>query len=346
LYGGPGFESEVGRPRVPRRAARVTAFRPVRPEWYNRPRSTDPTKKCTTESSSTRGPAADLLPGVSVVVRASTARTRWAASPAGEVLPRCAARYEVILVNDHSQDRTWSVIGELARRYPWVRGIDLMRNYGQQSATLCGTRAARHEATVTMDDDLQHPPAEVPRLLQKLESGTTWSTARRGACAIRCSATDLVARHAVSLAAAAHGAGHHRLRAFARLRDAFWEHRGRDRVRRAVAVGTTQIVPRRSRCARAAGRRVTRPRSLHSALHMDRLHHRPRCAWRAGSASPSCFGAGLLAYLLRLYFTEDRSGFVFLADDRDLRRRAAVRPHHRRPWRGSSSAAWTGRPTW
>jgi undecaprenyl-phosphate 4-deoxy-4-formamido-L-arabinose transferase len=46
-----------------------------------------------------------------------------------------------------------------------------MRNYGQHSAVLCGLRAARHEVVVTMDDDLQHPPEEVPRLLAKLDEG-------------------------------------------------------------------------------------------------------------------------------------------------------------------------------
>jgi undecaprenyl-phosphate 4-deoxy-4-formamido-L-arabinose transferase len=52
-----------------------------------------------------------------------------------------------------------------------VRGIDLMRNYGQHNALLCGIRAARHEVVVTMDDDLQHPPEELPKLLAQLDEG-------------------------------------------------------------------------------------------------------------------------------------------------------------------------------
>jgi undecaprenyl-phosphate 4-deoxy-4-formamido-L-arabinose transferase len=47
----------------------------------------------------------------------------------------------------------------------------MMRNYGQHNALLCGIRAARHELIVTMDDDLQHPPEEIPRLLAKLAEG-------------------------------------------------------------------------------------------------------------------------------------------------------------------------------
>jgi glycosyltransferase involved in cell wall biosynthesis len=88
-----------------------------------------------------------------------------------EVLPRVATQYEVILVNDGSRDRSWEVISELSSRLPTVRGLNLMRNYGQHNALLCGIRAAKYEVIVTMDDDLQHPPEEIPRLLARLEEG-------------------------------------------------------------------------------------------------------------------------------------------------------------------------------
>jgi len=78
---------------------------------------------------------------------------------------------EMVLVNDGSRDRSWDVIRRLASEYPWVRGINLMRNCGQHNALLCGIRAARFEAIVTMDDDLQNPPEEIPRLLAKLDEG-------------------------------------------------------------------------------------------------------------------------------------------------------------------------------
>jgi glycosyltransferase involved in cell wall biosynthesis len=89
----------------------------------------------------------------------------------GEVLPRIAMQHEIILVNDGSRDRSWEVISELASRLPTVRGLNLMRNYGQHNALLCGIRAARGEMIVTMDDDLQHPPEEIPRLLTRLDEG-------------------------------------------------------------------------------------------------------------------------------------------------------------------------------
>jgi undecaprenyl-phosphate 4-deoxy-4-formamido-L-arabinose transferase len=87
------------------------------------------------------------------------------------VLRAHAARFELLLVNDGSKDGSWSVVEELAARHDWVRGIDMMRNYGQHNALLCGLRAARHELVATMDDDLQHPPEELPKLLARLEEG-------------------------------------------------------------------------------------------------------------------------------------------------------------------------------
>ncbi len=89
----------------------------------------------------------------------------------GQVLPKLAEVYEVLLVNDGSRDASWDTILQLSQQYPWVRGINLMRNYGQHNATLCGIRAARHEVIVTMDDDLQHLPEEIHLLLEKLEEG-------------------------------------------------------------------------------------------------------------------------------------------------------------------------------
>ena len=89
----------------------------------------------------------------------------------GEVLPGLAADYEVILVNDGSKDRSWDTIVSLTGAHEWVRGIDMLRNYGQHNALLCGVRAAEKDTIVTMDDDLQHPPEELPKLLAALDSG-------------------------------------------------------------------------------------------------------------------------------------------------------------------------------
>ena len=93
------------------------------------------------------------------------------AEEVGKVLPNVADEFELVLVNDGSPDQSWDVISELAKKHPWVRGVDLMRNYGQHNATLCGVREARYEVIVIMDDDLQNPPREIPKLLEKLEEG-------------------------------------------------------------------------------------------------------------------------------------------------------------------------------
>jgi glycosyltransferase involved in cell wall biosynthesis len=87
------------------------------------------------------------------------------------VLPQVSHDFEVILVNDGSPDDSWNVIQSLSQQYDWLRGINLMRNYGQHNATLCGVREARCEIVVTMDDDLQHPPEQIPLLLAKLNEG-------------------------------------------------------------------------------------------------------------------------------------------------------------------------------
>jgi undecaprenyl-phosphate 4-deoxy-4-formamido-L-arabinose transferase len=89
----------------------------------------------------------------------------------GGVLPTLFKQFEVILVNDGSRDGSWNTIQALSETHPWVVGINMMRNYGQHNALLCGTRAARYEIVVTMDDDLQHPPEEIHILTEKLAEG-------------------------------------------------------------------------------------------------------------------------------------------------------------------------------
>lgn len=74
--------------------------------------------------------------------------------------------FEIIFVDDGSSNlKTWVKLQELAAQYNFVRAIRLSRNFGQQSATLCGIRYALGDFIITMDDDLQHPPEEIPKLL-------------------------------------------------------------------------------------------------------------------------------------------------------------------------------------
>jgi glycosyltransferase involved in cell wall biosynthesis len=88
-----------------------------------------------------------------------------------DVLRKASSRYELLLVNDCSPDGSWEVICRLAQQQDWIRPINLMRNCGQHNALLCGIRAAKNDVIITMDDDLQHPPEEIPKLLAILSQG-------------------------------------------------------------------------------------------------------------------------------------------------------------------------------
>jgi undecaprenyl-phosphate 4-deoxy-4-formamido-L-arabinose transferase len=75
------------------------------------------------------------------------------------------------MINDGSSDNSWDVIRSLAKQNPQVLGLRMMRNFGQHNALLAGIRRAKGEVVVTMDDDLQNPPEEIPKMLQELERG-------------------------------------------------------------------------------------------------------------------------------------------------------------------------------
>lgn len=79
--------------------------------------------------------------------------------------------FEIIFVDDASPPETWQVIQELSRRHNFVRGVRLGRNSGQHAALLAGIREARYELTLTIDDDLQHPPDQIPLLLHEMKDG-------------------------------------------------------------------------------------------------------------------------------------------------------------------------------
>jgi undecaprenyl-phosphate 4-deoxy-4-formamido-L-arabinose transferase len=76
--------------------------------------------------------------------------------------------FEVIFVEDCGGDNSWDVIQVLAAKDKHVRGLQMSRNYGQHNALLCGIREAGGDIIVTLDDDLQHPPEELPKLVSKL----------------------------------------------------------------------------------------------------------------------------------------------------------------------------------
>jgi len=79
---------------------------------------------------------------------------------------RSQEKYEVIFVNDCSPDNAWEIIKDLQSQHPdFVRGIKFSRNFGQQPATIAGIAHAEGDFVITMDDDLQHHPEDIPLLL-------------------------------------------------------------------------------------------------------------------------------------------------------------------------------------
>lgn len=113
------------------------------------------------------------IPSLSIVVPVynSAATLPKLAERLHGVLTGIGLPFEVVLVEDGSRDGSFEVIEELARTRPWLRGFRLLRNFGQHNALLCGIRQARNAVIVTLDDDLQNPPEEIPRLLEKLGEG-------------------------------------------------------------------------------------------------------------------------------------------------------------------------------
>lgn len=79
--------------------------------------------------------------------------------------------FEIILVNDGSPDKSWSVISKLASDICEVKAINLVKNYGQHTAVLCGIEKSSGDFIITMDDDLQNPPSEIHKLVEKIQEG-------------------------------------------------------------------------------------------------------------------------------------------------------------------------------
>jgi undecaprenyl-phosphate 4-deoxy-4-formamido-L-arabinose transferase len=87
------------------------------------------------------------------------------------VLKATAKSFEIVFVEDGSGDDSWEVLAGLQRSHPdCIIAVQLMRNYGQHNALMCGFQHARGEYVITMDDDLQNPPEEIPKLLTTMEA--------------------------------------------------------------------------------------------------------------------------------------------------------------------------------
>jgi glycosyltransferase involved in cell wall biosynthesis len=239
------------------------------------------------------------------------------------VLPNCAEEFEAILVNDGSRDQSWDVICELVATYAWVRGVDLMRNYGQHNALLCGIRDVSYSAIVTMDDDLQHPPEEIPKLLEKLAEGydVVYGTPKKEQHGFWRDAASQVTKLALQSAMGAETARSvSAFRAFrTRVRDAFTDYQGPSvSVDALLTWGTTRFaaVPVRHDPRRVGTSNYTFRKLTSHALDMVTGFS----TWPLRLASLigfgfTLFGLLVLVYVIGRYLLEGGSvpGFPFLA---------------------------------
>ena len=96
-----------------------------------------------------------------------------------DVLDQMGRPYELIVVDDGSTDRTWSILERLHAADPHVRAVRFKRNFGQHPAMHAGMVRARGDIVVTMDADLQNAPADLPKLVAAVEAGSDVASGRR-----------------------------------------------------------------------------------------------------------------------------------------------------------------------
>ncbi len=88
-----------------------------------------------------------------------------------KVFKDITSHYEIIMVDDGSKDNSWAVMQELHNRDKRIKIIQLIKNFGQHNAIMCGFHFVQGDYAITLDDDLQNPPEEIPKLIKEIKSG-------------------------------------------------------------------------------------------------------------------------------------------------------------------------------
>lgn len=114
-----------------------------------------------------------MHPEISVVipVYCEEAGIRLTLRQVEKFIAMATSSWEIVIVDDGSKDNTWNEISVLAQSMPQLRGLRLSRNFGKEAAVSAGLEAARGQAVILMDGDLQHPPSLLPTLIQTWRSG-------------------------------------------------------------------------------------------------------------------------------------------------------------------------------
>jgi glycosyltransferase involved in cell wall biosynthesis len=270
-------------------------------------------------------PPGPLTPGISVVVPVFNSEESLPSliQRLGEVLARGGEPFEVVLVNDGSRDASWRVILELTGHVAFVRGIDLMRNYGQHNALLCGLRAARFATTVTIDDDLQNPPEEIPSLLAALIDGSdvAYGVPARGQHGLWRNLASRTTKIALSsMLGATTAPSVSAFRAFhTSLRDAFCDYRSQfvsiDVLLTWGARKFTSVTVRHEERAFGRSNYTLRRLIVHSLNMLTGFSTLPLQAASVLGFVATLFGLGVLALVVGRYFVHGVSvpGFTFLA---------------------------------
>ena len=238
-------------------------------------------------------------------------------------LPEIACEYEIILVNDGSGDDTWARVQEQIPLRSRLVAINLMRNYGQHNALLAGIHLARHPLCVTMDDDLQNPPEEIPKLLAALAPqvdvvyGAPRSEQHNLARKLASRITKLVLSRSMNVTVAERVSAFRLFRA--KLRDAFATYRGPFvNIDVLLTWGTTRFaaveVAHNERAAGVSnytfGRLVT-----HAINMITGFSVLPLQVTSLTGMAMAAFGALVLMYVLGRYLLQGSpvQGFPFLA---------------------------------
>jgi glycosyltransferase involved in cell wall biosynthesis len=231
--------------------------------------------------------------------------------------------FEIVLVEDRGRDGSWEIVRELARSDQRIRGIRLSRNFGQHCALLCGLRAARYAVCVTLDDDLQHPPEEIPKLLAALDSGFdvvygTPTHERHGIFRDLASRmTKLALQKAMGAETARNVSAFRALRT--RVRDAFADFHGPYvSIDVLLTWGTsafTSVPVRRDRREQGASNYGVTQLAVHAFNMLTGFTAIPLQVASIVGFSITLFGLGVLAYVLYMYSVHGHAvpGFTFLA---------------------------------